>query len=79
MTVRQRQPRTLCIMGTCQLLWCLLAPPAEALACPDCRLGRDARATLLRDDVGVNLLAATLPFLLILVLCLVLEAAARRT
>jgi hypothetical protein len=37
----------------------------SAGACPDCAVGREARAQLWTDDFGPNLLLALIPFLFI--------------
>ena len=46
-------------------LLALLVAARTAGACPDCAVGRQARAQLWTDDFGLNLLLALAPFLII--------------
>jgi hypothetical protein len=45
--------------------------------CPDCLVGSQARAQFLNDDLGFNLAAILLPFLVIGAICLRVEARGR--
>jgi hypothetical protein len=53
------------------------AVPRSVAACPDCAVGRQARAAVVRDDFGKNLFVALLPFLLIGAVCLRVETIGR--
>jgi hypothetical protein len=44
-------------------------------ACPNCALGREARALICQADFGPNLLAVVLPFLVIGAVCAQVEKA----
>jgi hypothetical protein len=51
--------------------------PRPAEACPSCAAGREARGQVMGDDFGFHLFAATLPFLAIGTICVVIERVGR--
>jgi hypothetical protein len=53
----------------------VLTAPADA--CPNCALGRQARAQVWNESFGLNLIVALLPFLLVAVICLCAEKIGR--
>ena len=52
-------------LSTATALVTLLIAARSAGACPDCAVGRQARAQLWTDDFGLNLVLALVPFLII--------------
>ena len=51
----------------------LALSPAVAFACPDCAVGRAARAQVLGPELLTNLAVAILPFAIVALVCLRVE------
>jgi hypothetical protein len=63
------------------LAWALVAVWSAwarlGLACPSCRLGREVRARIYHDPLGMNLAAAALPLLVVCVIAAALHRIGR--
>ena len=53
------------IAGACGCALVLLASTGRLAACPSCPAGEEARAQVVHQDLGTNLLVALAPFLLV--------------